>query len=413
MVLKLWRSPQRSSQVTNYFRPTKTISFALSFGFFLTACQSTVTTPEIASNNDCVEQFDKNTDYFPDKVDPQFAQGFEVEYHTNYKVVTVKQPWEEAAEDLNYIFVQCGTPAPTDYPNATIVEIPTQRVLAMSTTYLPHIEKLDQLESLVGVTDRRLIYSDIIRKKIEEGVIQEVGDLQSDAEKILNLQTDVILSYRLDNTESSGFKTLEALNQPIVLDAAHLEATPLGRAEWLKFTALLFNGEAKANAEFTAIAQRYQDLIKQTQTLANSPTILSGSPFQGVWYMPAGKSYVAQFFRDANINYPWSETDSRLSLPLDLEAVLDQAKDADIWVNVNPAWQSAKDVLAEDKRYGLFAAFETKQVYAANARVAPEGGNDFWESGVTNPDIVLADLIKIAYPEQLPEHELYYYQQLN
>lgn len=187
----------------------------------------------------------------------------------------------------------------------------------------------------------------------------------------------------------------------------------MGRAEWLKFTALLFNEEAKANKEFAAIAQRYQNLVNQTQNLTDTSTVLSGSPFQGVWYMPAGKSYVAQFFRDANISFPWSETESRLSLPLDFEAVLAQAKDADIWVNVNPAWQSEKDVLAEDKRYALFTAFETQQVYAANARVAPDGGNDFWESGVINPDIILADLIKIAYPEQLPEHQLYYYQQLN
>ncbi len=413
MVLKCWRSPLFSPQKNNLFHQTKVIFSAVSFSLLVSACRPAVEIPEINSNSNCVEQFDENIDYFPDKVEPNYAQGFTVEYHQNYKVVTVKQPWEEAAQDLNYIFVQCGTPAPTEYPNATVVEIPTQQVLAMSTTYLPHIEKLDRLESLVGVMDRRLIYSEVIRQRIEDGLIQEVGDLQSDTEKILNLQTDVILSYRLDNTETSSFKALESLNQSIVLDAAHLEATPLGRAEWLKFTALLFNEEAKANKEFAAIAQRYQNLVNQTQNLTDTSTVLSGSPFQGVWYMPAGKSYVAQFFRDANISFPWSETESRLSLPLDFEAVLAQAKDADIWVNVNPAWQSEKDVLAEDKRYALFTAFETQQVYAANARVAPDGGNDFWESGVINPDIILADLIKIAYPEQLPEHQLYYYQQLN
>ena len=142
-----------------------------------------------------LEEFDENTDYFPEKVSPEYAQGFTVEYHPNYKVITVKQPWEEAAVDLTYIFVQCGTPAPTNYPEATVVEIPPQRVLAMSTTYLPHIEKLDKLETLVGVTDRRLIYNETIREKIEAGVIQEVGDLQTDAEKVLNLQRQTSFFY--------------------------------------------------------------------------------------------------------------------------------------------------------------------------------------------------------------------------
>jgi len=31
---------------------------------------------------------------------------------------------------------------------------------------------------------------------------------------------------------------------------------------------------------------------------------------------------------------------------------------------------------------------------------------------VTNPHLVLADLIKIFHPELLPDHELYFYQQL-
>ena len=40
------------------------------------------------------------------------------------------------------------------------------------------------------------------------------------------------------------------------------------------------------------------------------------------------------------------------------------------------------------------------------------GGMDYFESGVANPDVILKDLIKIFYPELLPEHTLFYYQQL-
>jgi iron complex transport system substrate-binding protein len=301
---------------------------------------------------------------------------------------------------------------PQNYPAATVVEIPTQRVLAMSTTYLPHLEKLGKLDTLIGVGDRRLIYSKIIRQKITEGTIQEVGDLQPDAEKILSLQPDVILSYRLDDGEGSRFNTLKSLKQTIVLDAAHLEPTPLGRAEWLKFTALLFNEEAKANQEFSAIAQRYQALVNKTQNLDQLPTVFSGSPFQGIWYVPAGNSYVAQFFKDAGANYLWQDSTSRLSLPLDYEAVLKRAKNADFWLNPNQAWQTKNDLLNEDRRYDLLKASQNNQVFVANARVNGDGGNDFWESGTTNPDIILADLIKIFHPELLPEHQLYYYRQL-
>ena len=179
-------------------RQSQYVSFFIGLGLILVGCPSTVETPEEVSTQDsCVEEFSEEKDYFPDKINPDYAKGFSVEYHNHYKVVTVRQPWEEASQDLEYIFVQCGTPAPTNYPEATIVEIPVQRVLAMSTTYFPHIEKLGQLETLIGVADRRLIYGENIRGRIEAGSIQEVGSIQPDPETILSLQPDVNLKLFL------------------------------------------------------------------------------------------------------------------------------------------------------------------------------------------------------------------------
>jgi iron complex transport system substrate-binding protein len=40
------------------------------------------------------------------------------------------------------------------------------------------------------------------------------------------------------------------------------------------------------------------------------------------------------------------------------------------------------------------------------------GGNDYWETGVANPDRVLADLISIFHPELLPHHQRSWYWQL-
>ena len=38
----------------------------------------------------------------------------------------------------------------------------------------------------------------------------------------------------------------------------------------------------------------------------------------------------------------------------------------------------------------------------------PNGGNDYWESGVVHPDLVLRDLVKIFHPELVPEEFVYY-----
>jgi len=45
-------------------------------------------------------------------------------------------------------------------------------------------------------------------------------------------------------------------------------------------------------------------------------------------------------------------------------------------------------------------------------RMSPNGGNDFWESGVVHPDLILKDLISIFHPEIAGQQTLYYYRKL-
>ena len=48
----------------------------------------------------------------------------------------------------------------------------------------------------------------------------------------------------------------------------------------------------------------------------------------------------------------------------------------------------------------------------SNARLNAHKANDYWESGVVEPDVVLADMIKILHRELLPDHLLKYYRRL-
>lgn len=52
------------------------------------------------------------------------------------------------------------------------------------------------------------------------------------------------------------------------------------------------------------------------------------------------------------------------------------------------------------------------RVYNNNRRTNPSGGNDYWESGVIHPDLILQDLIRIFHPE-LTDAEPTYYRKLN
>lgn len=73
---------------------------------------------------------------------------------------------------------------------------------------------------------------------------------------------------------------------------------------------------------------------------------------------------------------------------------------------------SLKDLEAADARFAEFAAFKNGKVFNNDKRTNANFGNDYFESGVIRPQVILADLIKIFHPDLLPDHELVYYRQL-
>lgn len=370
------------------------------------------TAPEANLTEGCVTDYDPTIDYFPEKVTIADATGWTIEYHHNYKVITVLNPWRNADVTFRYVLVQCGTPPPAETGDALIVEVPVKTVVAMSTTQLPHLAELGVIDKLVGVDSFLYINNQTVRAKINAGELVEIGSGgQVNIEQALELQPDLIMTYGVGNPEYDAHPKLLEAGLKVVLNSEYMETSPLGRAEWIKFTAAFFNREAKAMEVYSTIANSYRNMAALAQNVANKPTVFANRPFRGTWYMPGGKSYAAQLLVDAGSTYLWADDPSTGSMQLSFEEVFDRARDAEFWLNPGD-WKSLAEAAAEDERYTQFAAYQKGNVYNNNKRLNENGGNDYWESGVTNPHLVLADLIKILHPELLPDHELYFYQKL-
>lgn len=368
---------------------------------------------EAAVAEACVTDYEAETDYFPDKVTVDYAEGFNVEYFSNYKVVTVTTPWQGAVEPLQYVLVQCGTPAPEGVEADAVIEVPVQSIATMSTTFLPHIVGQGLIDELVAVDTIAYTNSPEVVAKHEAGELAEIspnfGELNT--ELLLDLEPGLIMSQRFDDSDTT-FPTLQQAGLPVVLNADFLDTTPLGQAEWGKYISLFFNTEAIAQENFEGVAERYNELAELAATAEAKPTVFANTPYQGSWFVPGGQSYLGRFFADAGAQYLWADDETTGSIPLDFESVFDLAIDADYWVNAGFFWQTEADALAEDERFGEFAAFQNAHVYTNNGRVNANGGSDYFESGVANPDLILADLVSIFHPELLPDHELYYYRNL-
>ena len=191
-----------------------------------------------------------------------------------------------------------------------------------------------------------------------------------------------------------------------------MEPTPLGRAEWIKFLALFFNKEAESENAYGEVASQYKQLVNKAKGIKAKPTVFSGFSSKGTWYVPGGKSYVAEFLKDAGANYIWSNDRTIGSLNLSAEEVYDRAKNAEYWLNGSQSWKTRSDLIQADPRYQVFLAVKQGNLYSPIKQVNGQAGSDYWQSGTANPDLILADLIKIFHPDRMKDYQFHYYQQL-
>jgi iron complex transport system substrate-binding protein len=166
-----------------------------------------------------------------------------------------------------------------------------------------------------------------------------------------------------------------------------------------------------ADSIFGAAEYAYQAMKDSARSAAVRPSVMTGLPWKGSWYVPGGNSYAAAFIRDAGGEFIWEDAPQREALPMSLEAVYAKAASADIWINCGTAG-SLDEIRDVDHRLGSFRPVVTGMVFNNTARLNPYGGNDIWESGVLKPHIILADLVSIFHPSLLPDHELVYYVKL-
>jgi iron complex transport system substrate-binding protein len=361
----------------------------------------------------CSTVYDPQVDYFPNKVKVTEAKGFTVEYHRSYKVMSVKNPWRNADTTFQYVLVQCNTPIPSGFKNAQIIQVPINSVVVMSTTHLPLLDKLGLVDRLIGVSDFKQVNTPSVVAKIKAGKVQEVGrSNNTNVEKVLEIKPELVTTYGVGNPKSDSHPKLIEAGLPVAIIAEYMESSPLGRAEWLKFMALFFNRETEAEKVFNEMGAKYRSIAKIASQAKIKPTVFSGFDSRGTWYIPGGDSYAAKFISDAGGDYIWKDDRTTGSLNLSFEQVFDRAQTSEYWINSSQAWRNVGDITNTDRRYTKFRAVENAKLFNPTAKMNATGGNDFWEGGTANPDVVLADLVKALHPELLPQHQFVYYRPL-
>jgi iron complex transport system substrate-binding protein len=292
------------------------------------------------------------------------------------------------------------------------IVVPVEKIAVASTTYYGFLELLGEINSIKGACFvNNVPYNQTINQKFESNQIVNLGDAFSpDIEQIMMLQPQIFMlsSY---NQQDESVKRLVNAGVSVVYNNEWTENSLLARAEWLKFIAAFYNKEKQADTIFSKMEKNYFEAKQLTENVNVKPTILAGSNFKGTWYMAGGKSYMGQLFTDAGSDYFFKNDTTTTSLALSYEMVLKNFHSCDVWLNA-PV-NTMQKLFAMDERNRLFKAAQNGSVFAFTAKTKENGANDFWESGIANPDIVLKDVIWALHPALLPDYQPVYIEKLH
>ena len=344
---------------------------------------------------------------FSQKVEPKYAEGFKVTYTDDGCLLDIQDPQSKAGQSFHYALIPKGT-TPKQLPeNYTPIEVPVQSVVCMTSLQLSNFIKIDELDRVVGVTSTRHLFNEEMNRRLEDGRTHKIGiEGNFDNEVIMGIDPDVIL---ISPFKRGGYDALKDVDIPLIPHLGYKEMTPLGQAEWIKFVGLLTGCEEKANTRFAEIEQRYNELKVLASSVEDRPVVFSGELRGGNWYAVGGKSFLAQLFKDAGADYFLKDNEESGGVTLDFENVYVQAVNAQYWRIVNSfqgtfTYEVLKD---DDDRYTDFRAFKEKGVVYCNMREKP-----FYESMPVEPELILADLIKVFHPHLLPDYQPSYYELL-
>lgn len=346
----------------------------------------------------------------PDKKNTQvaktnsYAVGFSIHEFENYKELIVFNPWVENAEYAKYYLVKNENINVPD--DGLKIRIPLKSLAATSVTYFEFLSLIDELSSVAAICSPELVYNEKIKEQFEKGAITDLGDAFSlNIEKVLLLQPNAIMLSGYNQNDANVNRIAQS-GIPILYNNEWMETSLLARAEWIKFVAAFYDKEDLADSIFREVEENYISIKQALEKQNNHPSVMSGSNFRGTWYMPGGNSYMGKLFADAGADYFYADNESSGSLALNVETVIKNFSEADVWLNCT--YSSFNELMAADSKNALFKSVKNREVYNFNKRLLPSGANDFWESALARPDLLLADVIAVLHPHLLPSHELIY-----
>ncbi len=317
---------------------------------------------------------------------------------------------------------------------------PLNRLIVMSTSYIGFLDAIGADSVIVGVSGGEYVCDSTVTAGLNNGAVADIGyDANPDYEKIMALKPDLLLTYSVSPVKSQFLSKLESLGIKTFIVNEHLERHPLARAAYIRLFGALTGNMAAADSVLDVVSRNYISLRDSVQGRLRAKEasdksglnasedeqesgetgmktqkprkILVNIPYKDQWFVPGQESYLTTLFKDAGGEILGAKAGSSISGQISVEAAYSLSKEADLWMNVgwcrtleqllsvNPLFEdflrniqgnaSARSSSDKDRTDAVHI------VWNDNKRLNAKGGNDFWESGVVRPNLLLRDLVGI------------------
>lgn len=335
----------------------------------------------------------------------KYAKHFSVkQLQDGVKILSIEGAWPNSKKVFEYALIPKKNKALlAKYKEYSCIQVPVERMVLTSTTHIPALVDLNEIESIVGFTGLDLISSKEVRSAIDKKQISELGvNEKINIETSIALNPEVVIGFSISDS-NRAYDELRQFGIPIVYNADWVEQSPLAKAEWIKFFGLFFNKEEDAILKFNIIEKHYNEAKELAENSVNTPTVISGSLYKDVWYAPGKDSWAATFLKDANANYLFSDLGSTGSLSLSIEEAILKGSSAEYWIA--PAqFTSYESMRTTNSHYEVFNSFKNKKIHTYALTKGETGGMLYFELASHRPDLVLKDLISILHPQLLKDY---------
>ncbi len=348
----------------------------------------------------CARRADDSVARFTESVyRPRYAEGFELlrQPGSESTLLRLSGLWQGADTAASqYLFVARGGESAPDGYRGPALRGPARRVVCFSSSQVAMLDALGAVDRIVGVSGLDFISN----KAVQAGrdTIADVGyDGNVDFELLVSLRPDLVMLYGVEGAHPIEPK-LRELDIPYVYIGEYMEQSPLGKAEWLVAVGEMIGERDRAEQVFERIPPRYDSYRQLASRAPSRPKVMLNTPYNDAWVMPSTRSYAVRLISDANADYLYSRNASTRSEPIDLEQAYTLLNQADYWINTG-RFTTLDELRAAYPKLADTRPVAAGNVWNNNLRSSPGGGSDYWESGVVNPDLILADLIAIFHPE--------------